>query len=128
MIYIIIIIVNWSLTKRFAVLPSVNCPIGTAWSSVNGSCELCPVGGYQSLEAQAHCEACPDGLSTAQPGATNYTHCLGTSLFVCMLSQTDAETDHYCSSKSAGRSSSCFKFSAAIFSNLYCLDRSSSHC
>ncbi|KAL0279548.1 UNVERIFIED_CONTAM: hypothetical protein PYX00_001077 [Menopon gallinae] len=42
----------------------VKCPPGTFYSTSKSNCVPCPIGKYQNLEGQLHCESCPAGHLT----------------------------------------------------------------
>jgi hypothetical protein len=45
-------------------------------------CKPCPVGTYQSLEAQSSCLKCPTGKSTIGIQSTTINECTGTPKFL----------------------------------------------
>ncbi|XP_041364067.1 uncharacterized protein LOC121379488 [Gigantopelta aegis] len=53
------------------------CPSGSQLE-FTGGCEVCPVGTYRHVTDGPFCRNCPEGLTTAEPGAVNSSICFTT--------------------------------------------------
>ncbi|KAJ7360021.1 hypothetical protein OS493_019109 [Desmophyllum pertusum] len=55
----------------------LNCTAGTYLNKTLGTCEDCPIGTYQELDAQERCMTCPQRTSTTESRTDNSSSCLG---------------------------------------------------
>ncbi|KAJ7360012.1 hypothetical protein OS493_019099, partial [Desmophyllum pertusum] len=54
----------------------LNCTAGTYLNKTLGTCEDCPIGTYQELDAQEKCMTCPQRTSTTESRTDNSSSCL----------------------------------------------------
>ena len=70
-------LVIFDTSKINLLISLLGCPPGfqsTNISDVHTPCEQCPYGSY-SHKGQFHCQDCPNGVTTLEPGATGITQC-----------------------------------------------------
>jgi len=61
---------------------TVPCAEGTYFDTNTDTCQLCPKGSYQSLEAQSMCQVCEEGTTTNDLGTATHANCDGKYLAV----------------------------------------------
>ena len=64
-------------TNKIHLIFTVPCAEGTYFDNSTESCQLCPKGYYQSLEAQSACQMCEEGTTTKGLGAAVHSDCDG---------------------------------------------------
>lgn len=56
---------------------SVDCSVGTYYSTDDEACLPCTNGTYQDVEGQVYCKVCPVGTNTVGRGAKSLKDCKG---------------------------------------------------
>eukprot|EP00929_Paragymnodinium_shiwhaense_P078033 TRINITY_DN40357_c0_g1_i1.p1 TRINITY_DN40357_c0_g1~~TRINITY_DN40357_c0_g1_i1.p1 ORF type:complete len:2198 (-),score=442.54 TRINITY_DN40357_c0_g1_i1:83-6196(-) len=81
---------------------SASCKCQVGWEPTEDDatiCQMCPVGRFKSLVADAACSACPDSQSTEEEGATNQRQCFcvaGTAYTAGGTTCLDCPIGSYC--------------------------------
>lgn len=73
---------------------SVTCAPGTYYEIPTESCQLCPLGQYQTQAGQLTCSSCNPGYTTTAPGATSLNDCKRKGILCVISALVGADYGH----------------------------------